>query len=484
MFKIQSELTPYVMRMIGTMVVPDEARSNWRRYGLAALLSCLGFLITWQLFGSRAAPFFSLFMTTVVLASLYGGRGPGLLATGLSTILGFLLVPPAWTLRVTDPADGVRTALFGVLGSVLAVVIGAIGVLQRKVNDQHELLTTTLRSIADAVITTDAEGRVTFLNPVAEKIIGWKSGEALRKPIEEILHFVNEQTQCAEVNPVCRVLQTRATMGSRGRSALAAENGRQIPVNFSAAPIIDDHHRMIGAVIVFRDASAQRQAQKILVQAEKLAAATKLASTLAHEVNNPLEAMLNLMFLVNLAEDLSKAKGFALTALEYGKRAAYFVHQTLSFAGSSDRQELLDLPSITQNVLSLHQNKISAKNARVVSRFGGSVLVRANCKEIQQVISNLLSNALDAIEMGGTVYMRIASTKSTVRLVVGDNGCGIPAHHLPELFQAFFTTKLDVGTGLGLWVTKRIIDAHKGYIQIRSSVGRGTVVRTALPVPN
>ena len=226
--------------------------------------------------------------------------------------------------------------------------------------------------------------------------------------------------------------------------------------------------------------TSERETQEALVRAEKLATIGRLAATLAHEVNNPLQAASNMLFLVERAADLRIAKDHARAALQQLNRVAHYIHQTLSYSKFSGRQCLVDLAPLIENVLSLFENKIQSKNAHVSTRFRPAAKVRANASEIEQVISNLLSNALDAVQDSGTVWVRLSDSAREVRLVVADNGCGISKELFPRLFDAFFTTKPDIGTGLGLWVSKQIIAAHGGSIRVRSTVGKGTVLRVVL----
>jgi C4-dicarboxylate-specific signal transduction histidine kinase len=162
-------------------------------------------------------------------------------------------------------------------------------------------------------------------------------------------------------------------------------------------------------------------------------------------------------------------------------RAAYFVRQGLAFAKTSDRRQHVDVEQLIDGVLSLHSNKIATKNAQVLKVCASGIEVRANSRELEQVISNLISNALDAIYYEGTMHLRVTRSGGMMNILIGDTGCGISRQHLPKLFDAFFTTKPEIGVGLGLWATKRIIDSHGGQIRLRSRQGRGTVIKVSLP---
>ena len=195
-------------------------------------------------------------MTSVVISSLFGGFGPGLIDTALSTILAFVVVPPAWTLELSDPEDGIRIALFAVLGCLLSSFIGMVGELQRKSDQERVILATTLRSIGAAVIAADNSGRITFLNKVAEQATGWNFTEAHGKPIGEIFRAIHETTRSVSLDPLA--LASSSTNGLSNGGLLIRRDGAEIPIDTTATLMRDDDRRITGFVICFRDATQQR----------------------------------------------------------------------------------------------------------------------------------------------------------------------------------------------------------------------------------
>src|ERR1700750_3213147 len=244
---------PYVSRLVGRFISPAEIRSAWLRYGLALALPVFGFLFTWQVFNLQRAPYFTLFMASVVVASLFGGPGPGIVVTILSTILGFLVSPPAWTLRLTEREDAIRIGLFCLLGLLISAFVGVVGELQRELNRERGTLATTLKSIADGVISTDKNGQITFLNDVAEQATGWRLAETLGKLIEMTIPFVAPDTRGPVPNPVRKVLETGGASGLASDTLLLRRDGTHILISGSAAPIRDDLKKIAGVVLVFRD---------------------------------------------------------------------------------------------------------------------------------------------------------------------------------------------------------------------------------------
>lgn len=464
---------------IGRLVAPQQVHSRWMRYGLAVALPFVGFIVNWLVFDLQRAPHFSLFMATVAVTALFGGRGPGLLNTVLSSVLGFLVAPPAWTFRLSEHEDAIRIGLFFLLGCFISMLLGVAGELQRNLNREHSTLETILHTIGDAVITTNLNAEVTYFNDIAEKATGWRLEQALGKSAADIFRIIDEESRSDSESPINLVLRSGEAALQVTNYLLVRRDGTEIPIIYSATPILSQG-TIGGGVLSFRDITRQRETNNALIRAEKLATVGKLTATLAHYVNNPLAAASNLLYLIHSAPDLNAAQSYARAALHQVLRAAHFARLTLSFARPSDRRHPVDLCRLIDGVLSLYSNKIVAKNAQIVTSRAPGVQVWVNASEIEQVISNLISNSLDAIPYGGTVHLRVGRSMGDATIAVADNGCGIPREHLPKIFRGFFTTKPDVGVGLGLWVTKRIIEAHNGRVHLRSRWGRGTVVRVSL----
>jgi PAS domain S-box-containing protein len=399
-------------RFIGRMVAPQQARSPWVRYGVAVILPFGGFLINWLVFDLQRAPYFSLFMATVVFTSLFAGRGPGFLNTALSTVLAFAVAPPAWTYRLNEREDAIRIGLFFVLGCLISIMVGVVGELQRKLNRERSTLQTILQTVGDAVITTDRDARITFLNDIAEAKTGWRLELVHGKSIDSVFQIISEDSRSQMENPVSGVLQSRTAACHVTNCLLVRRDGNEIPIVYSVTPI-QSAGILSGGVLTFRDISREREAHNAVIRAEKLAAAGKLASTLAHQVNNPLEAASNLLFLIDSAPDLKAARSYAQVALQQLLRAAHFVHQTLSFARPSYPRRPVDLCRLVDEVLALHSNGIDAKGVHIVKTCAPSVQVYAHRNELEQVVSNLISNSLDAVRYGGKLYLPVKSRAAT-----------------------------------------------------------------------
>lgn len=380
--------------------------------------------------------------------------------------------------------------------SVLGLALLAYFIFrERRLRDRHAAqlrereawFRVTLTSIGDAVIATDGEGLVTFINPVASGLTGYSEHEARGLPISEVFPIVNETTGQPVDNPVIHVMRSNGVVGLANHTALRHRSGHLTPIEDSAAPIRSDRGQTIGVVLVFHDVTTERASQEVLRKTEKLAAAARLSATVAHEINNPLEAVTNLIFLASFSPDLPETVRQQLTLAEQElERVAHITRQTLGFYRESNQPEPVDLTTVVEAVLNLYRNKIEAKRLQIERDLAPCPEVWANAGELRQVASNLLSNAIDAAPPGGRVSLRCATLTSDAgtftEFVVEDDGPGVDPAHRTTIFDPFFTTKKDVGTGLGLWVSQEIVSRHNGTLELREhGTLSGAVFAVILP---
>jgi PAS domain S-box-containing protein len=250
--------------------------------------------------------------------------------------------------------------------------------------------------------------------------------------------------------------------------------------------------KVAGIVIFSEDITERKQAENALLRSEKLASVGRMAATIAHEINNPLDAVVNSLYIARGAENLPDlAREYIELADGELMRIAHITRQSLGFYRESNAPALTYVNTVLDSTVDLLRNKIKAKQAVIEKQWDGDFMVTAVAGELRQVFSNLLGNSLDAIDEHGTVRLRVsecydhAQGKRCVRVTFADNGKGIPANALQHLFEPFFTTKGVTGTGLGLWVSKQIVDKHDGRIRVRSNTSgprRGTVFSVLLAV--
>jgi signal transduction histidine kinase len=234
----------------------------------------------------------------------------------------------------------------------------------------------------------------------------------------------------------------------------------------------------------------RRLAEEALRKAEKLAVVGRLAASIAHEINNPLESVTNLLYLIRHSPNLQEAKEYAEIASSELTRVSEIVTQSLRHYRQSTKPTMVSIVEIVNSALALYQARLTSAQIVIERDFRDCPTILAVAGELRQVILNLIGNALDAIGRGGRLKIRITSSREHsngsrpgIRLTIADTGSGIPFAIRKNIFEPFVTTKGETGTGLGLWVSSEIVGKHGGKIQVRSNASSptGTVFSVFLP---
>ena len=261
---------------------------------------------------------------------------------------------------------------------------------------------------------------------------------------------------------------------------LARQAGRPLEarfLDFIYQPIHNPSGTTWGIIVLGVDMTERSRAEQALLQAEKLSAVGRLAASIAHEINNPLEAITNLLYLIDSTGDEAERKRYLKTAQQELDRVAKITVQTLRFNRESARPTTLFVQDIAENVLTLFSGRLHNSEIVIDRQYRSRGEVVGLDGDLRQVFVNLLSNALDASQPGGRIAIRIHDSKDFrtgvegTRVVIADAGSGIPSENLLRVFNPFFTTKEATGTGLGLWVTKTILEKYNSSIRLRSKVG-------------
>jgi signal transduction histidine kinase len=268
-------------------------------------------------------------------------------------------------------------------------------------------------------------------------------------------------------------------------------DGRSVPLMMSASPIITETEGTLGCIITLVDISERKVIEETLRRNEKLAAVGRLAGALAHEVNNPLAAVTNLIFLLEHHSALDEqARAFVKQAAAELSRVSHIVRATLSFYRESAKPVEVRLSELADSVVDIYVRQITDKSIEIDRQYVFDGVIHSFPGELRQVLLNVVGNALDAAPVGGNVTLRVSTARNWrtgaagVRITIADNGPGIPQEHRGRLFEPFFTTKGEKGTGLGLWVTRGIVEKQGGSIRVRSTSGKersGTVFSVFLP---
>jgi signal transduction histidine kinase len=270
------------------------------------------------------------------------------------------------------------------------------------------------------------------------------------------------------------------------------KSGERIEVSLTISPIKDDNGNVIGAAKIIRNITETNKIERALQTTEKLATAGRMAATVAHEINNPLEAVTNLVYLAK--RDLSnndRVAGYLELASRELDRVAHITRQTLGFYRDTSSPVRFNVTELLDDLLLLYEKRFESRRIKILKQYDKEVEITALAGEIRQAFSNLITNAIDAMPAGGTLVLKVAKTHEWsgsqhhgVLVTILDTGSGIEAKHKKNVFQPFFTTKTDVGTGLGLWITRGIVEKHQGTIRMKSRTGQdrhGTAFSIFLP---
>ncbi len=374
--------------------------------------------------------------------------------------------------------------------------------VERRLRRSERRYAATVNSIGDGIVAVDGGGRVTLLNPVAERLTGWSQDEARGQPVENVLVLVHEHTRAGVENPATRALRDNDVANLPDQTLLLARDGRAIPIEDCAAPIRDeDSAAPDGAVLAFRDVTEQKRSEARLRQAQKLESLGVLSGGIAHDFNNLLTPILGY---ATLAGEVVPPESPALPMLRQiekaARRAGELSAQMLAYAGKTRLvREAVDLSALVREMAELLAPAVSKKASLRLALAPGLPAVEADPAQLRQVVMNLITNASEALEdRPGTILLRTrrvdadrAALQSPygeadlpegpyVLLEVVDTGCGMTAETLANLFDPFFTTKFQ-GRGLGLAAVLGIARGHKGVIKVDSRLGHGSTFQLLLP---
>ncbi|MFW8600886.1 PAS domain S-box protein [Desulfobacterota bacterium M19] len=368
--------------------------------------------------------------------------------------------------------------------------------MQAILDGERERLAVTLRSIGDGVITTDPEGRIMVLNKIAEQMTGWTMDEAAGRSLEEVFRIIDEHERLPLESPAAQVLRSGKIVDLANGTVLLSKDGRELNIADSGAPIHDSRSEVIGVVLVFRDITLEKKIAQESRRMEKLEAIGVLAGGIAHDFNNILAAIMGNVSLALMLTDRADKRHHLLSQVEKAsERARNLVQQLLTFSRGGDPFKTLS--TISDIIRESAEFVLRGSNVKSEFDFAPDLwAVEVDKGQIGQVVQNLVINAVQAMPDGGNIrlscdnfslkdseeipFAEYANSKRYLRIIIRDDGCGMPSEVSSRIFDPYFTTK-EKGNGLGMAVTHSVIRKHGGHILVDSRPGVGTTFTIYLP---
>jgi PAS domain S-box-containing protein len=380
---------------------------------------------------------------------------------------------------------------FGDLIEAFNRMVASIDEQRSGLNDTLSLLDSMLANAPIGLVFFDRQCRIVRVNNVFADMTGVPLTRHLGRSLPELLPTpVAMQLEQA----VLRVIETGSPVRDLELTGPAEKLKWPWTWLVTAYPVRTTPNQVRWVGVILLDASERKRSEEALRRTEKLAATGRLAASIAHEINNPLEAITNLLFLLRKFSKLdAQALNYVTMAQEEVRRMSEITQQTLRFYRQSTLPARSNMAELLDSVLNLYSVRLSTLGIRLDRDYDAEMDLYCFAGEVRQVIANLVSNAMDATNSGGHLIVRARrsrdwsdSGKDGVRFTVADTGCGMEDGVRQRLFEAFFTTKGITGTGLGLWVSHEIVAKHNGTVRVRSRVASnggpsGTVFQMFLP---
>ena len=328
-------------------------------------------------------------------------------------------------------------------------------------------------STDDAIISTTNEGLVTTWNPAAERMFGYSAQEIVGHPASRLVSVRGGDDMTKA--------QQRVRTGERVdhyEAIRRCKDGREIPVSVTVSGLRNPSGEIVGAVEISRDCSVTRHEETAIRTREKLAAVSRLATSIAHDINNPLASVTNLLFLLKEENLSDEGKHYLAIAQRELLRVTHISAHALGFCRGKGEPAWISPAEIFEDALALYQGRCGSLGVEVSRDYDTAATIFGHPGEFQQVIVNLIGNALDAMPSGGRLRLKARMTtdwlacRPGLRITVADTGAGIDAEARRRLFEPFYATGKPTGSGLGLWVCADILKRYDARISVRSSADR------------
>jgi PAS domain S-box-containing protein len=465
-----------------------------------------------------ASPVIIPFVIPVLFGAVYGGLATGLLATLVGALLAaYLFMPPIGEVWLEAPEEWARLITFLVVGVLVSFLADSRrrtlavreALLEKQSQFEQEIqfrkqteeqmrverdrFFVTLNSIGDAALVVDAKERVQLINPVAQALLGWTQEEARGRALAEVFRIINEATRLPVENPVDKVLATGAIVGLANHTLLISKDGREIPIDDSAAPIRGEDGRILGVILIFRDITERRAAEAVLKEAARHK--DEFLAMLAHELRNPLAPIVSATQILHRKSDSETHRTWACGVIERQvSHLSHLVDDLLDVSRINSGKVTLDrraleLAEAVRHAVETSQPLIEAhRHTLTVSLPETPVWIEGDPIRLAQIVSNLLNNAAKYSEEGGDIHLSAVVEEGRAVIRVKDKGIGIGPDLLPRIFDLFTQADRSLdrskgGLGIGLSLVKRLAELHGGTVEAKSEgLGRGSEFIVRLPL--
>jgi signal transduction histidine kinase len=388
--------------------------------------------------------------------------------------------------------DGRRTGMVTVMRDVtdlrradeeLRLNYERLRAAEEVVRQDRDRLNLIIENVGDPIVVCDKEAKMVLLDPLAQELFGSEK-DTRRSPVR----LRNQAKLDAYITSFTYSFSDRESAPLR---LVNPTSHGEVEYDAHSGKIYDERAQVAYTVTVLRDLTAVRRVEQLkmerrILEMEKFAAAGRLAGTIAHEVNNPLEAIKNCIFLLQNSVGNEAQPVYAILKSET-ERVARIVRQMLGLYRNTEQLAHMDVNAVVEDTLMLFSRQLERSGVKIDKRLKDVPQSMGSADQLRQVLSNLVVNAKDSITSGeGTLRIRTKmhtdGVSEWIQIVIADTGCGIPREMLKTMFEPFVTTKGERGTGLGLWIVKGIIENHGGRLRVHSKLGKGTVFKIELPV--
>ncbi|OLE13896.1 MAG: hypothetical protein AUG89_03840 [Acidobacteria bacterium 13_1_20CM_4_56_7] len=452
-------------------------------YGSALAASALSWCIWWLSPVMHQDPFV-IFILAVVFIARFFGFGPAVLCTFSSAVvLDYSMFRHTFRAAVSGN-EFQRLGVFILISVLVAGLARQRSRAETQADEARREMAAIVASSEDAIASFTVDGIVTSWNRGAAALFGYTAEEIIGRPISVLVppdrleEFANDLARLNREEHVPSYQTERVD-----------KNGIRVTILLSLSPLRNEQGRLMGASAIARDVSAQKRTEEVLRRNERLVTAGRLTAAIAHEIKNPLEALTNLIYLAR--QDTAAREEYLERAEHEIGRLDSIAQQALGFVRETSSPERMDTGKVLDEVVQLYLRKLQANRITIDKRSGDYLEIVGYPGELRQVFANLILNAMDAMQNGGRLRLRVVRARewsgdrrSGVRVTFADTGNGISAKDLPHIFEPFYTTKKDQGTGLGLWLAYGAVQKHAGWMRVstRTTPGiSGTVFAVFLP---